>query len=140
MHRLVPLLLFISALDAADDPLTAIHAFLVPMRTAPVTEARGATPALTEVKHRLRDWVESRLAGLQWKDGRWTLDPTVFQEQLNQEVDRAGLLCGQNESCVQNPLGYLGRIEFRMESDLLVVRTCVGVQICGTDDSAYIYE
>lgn len=139
MCRLALLLLFASLLLAEEDRLAAIRALLVPMRTAPIAEGRGATPGLTNVKHQLRDWIESRLATLQWKDARWTPNPTVLQEQLNDELSHAGLFC-QGATCWQNPLGYLDRIVLEIQSGFLVVRTSIGVQICGTDDSAYIYE
>jgi hypothetical protein len=105
MCRLALLLLFVSILRAAEDRLAAINALLVPMRTAPISDTRGATPVLTDVKHQLRDWIESHLAALQWKDARWTPNPTVLQEQLNDELSRAGLFCSQNATCWENPLG-----------------------------------
>jgi hypothetical protein len=110
------------------------------MRTAPIDAARGATPALTDVKHRLRDWIEFHLSALQWKDARWTPNPSVLQEQLNDELGDADLLCPQNATCGENPLGYLDRVVLEVQSGFLVVRTSIGVQTCGTDDSAYIYE
>jgi hypothetical protein len=140
MRRLGLLLLFAPVLHAADDRLAAIHTLLVPMRTAPIGEARGATPALTEVKHRLRDWIESHFAAVQWKEGRWTTDPTVLQEQLNGELSRVDLVCPLYAKCPGNPLGYLGRVTLEIQTGFLLVRTSVGVQVCGTDDSAYIYE
>jgi len=141
MGRLALLLLFASVLRAVDDPrLAAIHALLVPMRTAPIAEARGATLTLTEVKHQLRDWVESRLAALQWKDAGWTISPTVLHEQLNDELSHADLFCPQDAKCWDNGLGYLDRVVLETQSGFLVVRTSIGIQVCGTDDSAYIYE
>jgi len=133
-------LLVASVLHAAEDRLAAIHTLLVPMRTAPIADARGATPALTSVKHQLRDWIEFQLADLQWKDGRWTANPTVLQEQLNDELNRADLFCPQNATCWENRLGYLDRVVLEIQSGFLVVRTSIGVQTCGSDDSAYIYE
>src|ERR1700740_1805148 len=99
MGRLVFLLLFASVLHGADDRLTAIHALLVPMRTAPIADARGATPALTGVKHQLRDWIESHLFAVQWKNARWTPNPSVLQDQLNDELSQADLFCPQNATC-----------------------------------------
>src|SRR5450631_389078 len=109
MSRLALLLLFASLLRAAEDRLAAIHGLLVPMRTAPIADARGATPALTNVKHQLRDWIESHLSALQWKGARWTPNPSVLQEQLNDELSQADLFCLQNATCGENPLGYLDR-------------------------------
>ncbi len=110
------------------------------MRAVAIADARGATPALTAVKHQLRDWIESHLAHLQWKDARWAPSPTVLQEQLNDELSRAGLFCPPNETCWEDRLGYLDRIMLEIQSGFVVVRTSIGLQICGTDDSAYIYE
>jgi hypothetical protein len=140
MDRLAFLFLLAPVLVAAEDRLDAIHALLVPMRTAPIADGRGATAALTDVKHQLRDWIEFRLSDVQWKDGRWTPNSIVLQEQLNDGLSKADLFCPQNTACGQNPLGYLGRIAFEIQSGYLVVRTSIGIQICGTDDSAYIYE
>ncbi|HEV2687853.1 MAG TPA: hypothetical protein VGV35_04840 [Bryobacteraceae bacterium] len=134
------MLLFASVLGGADDRLAAIHALLVPTRTAPIADARGATPALTKVKHQLRDWIESRIVALQWKDAGWTVNPTVLQEQLNDELSHAGLVCPQDATCWPNPLGYLNRVVLEVQSGFLAVRTSIGVQTCGADDSAYIYE
>lgn len=140
MGRLALLLLLAPVLRGAEDRLDAIHELLVPMRTVPSAEARGATAALTVVKHKLRDWIEIYVSALRWKDGRWTPDPSVLQDQLNDRLSEADLFCPQNPTCGQNPLGYLGRVVLEIQSGYLVVRTSVGIQTCGTDDSAYIYE
>jgi hypothetical protein len=143
MYRLALLLLFASVLRAAGDPrLTAIHELLVPMRNIkPDAQARGATPALTTGKHELRDWLESRITGLEWNGTRWTPNPTVLQEQLNDELNRADLFLPKDPREVYAPLvGYIDRISIDMQSGFLVVRTAFLVQTCGTDDSAYIYE
>jgi hypothetical protein len=141
MRRLVLLMLFASVLRAAEDRLAAIQVLLVPMRATPIAAAaRGATPALTDVKHQLRDWIESRITGLQWNGDRWTPTPAVLEEQLNDGLGRAGLACPPNARCLENPLGYLGRVVLETQPGFLMVRTSIGVQVCGTDDSAYIYE
>ncbi len=140
MNRLALLLLLASVAQAADERLAAIRTLLVPMRTAPVTSARGATPALTEVKHEFRDWIESRLGQLKWTGHRWDPDPKVLQEQLNDELRRAGLLCEEDQRCSEDWLGFLNGVALEIQSGFLVIRTSVGVQICGDDDSAYIYE
>ena len=69
----------------------ALHATLVSLRphAGDHREARDATPELTVVKHQLRDWIELHLSGLQWKDGRWTINPSVLEEQLNDELQLA---------------------------------------------------
>lgn len=139
MTRLALLLLCASVLRGAEDRLIAIHALLLPMRTAPIADARGATPALTNVKHQLRDWIELRLSEMQWVDARWAPTPSVLQEQLNDELSRADLFC-PNSTCGESPLGYLDRLVLETQYGFLVVRTSIGIQTCGTDDSAYIYE
>jgi hypothetical protein len=126
---------------AADASLDAIHALLQPMRDSEPMKARGATPALTTVKHQLRDWIEPRLQMIRW-DGwqvRWTPDPAVLQDQLNHELGRADLICNPGPSCT-NPLGYLGQVTLQMSAGSLVVTTGVGIQVCGYDESAYAYE
>ncbi len=119
-----------------------IHALLVPMRSAPFAEARGATPALTKVSNTCSATGSSPVSrhALHWNGNRWIPNPTVIQEQLNDELSRADLFCLQDASCGENRLGYLGRVTFEIQTVFLVVRTSIGVQVCGTDDSAYIYE
>ncbi len=112
MCRLALLFVVASVLRAAEDRLTPIQALLVPMRTAPISDARGATPALTDVKHQLRDWIESHLDAMQWNGARWTPDPAVLEEQLNDELSRAGLFCPEGATCWENRLGYLDRLVF----------------------------
>ena len=58
---------------AGENPLEAIHALLAPMRTthAQGLKTRGATPVFTDVKQRLRDWIESRVSVLNRDEG-WT--------------------------------------------------------------------
>jgi len=105
------------------------------MRITPIGDAsRGARPALTDVKHQLRDWIESHFDVLLSKS------PTVLQEQLNDELDRSGLFFPKNAIDGQNPLGYLDPIVLETQPGFVIVRTSVGLQVCGTDDSAYIYE
>ena len=95
-------------------------------------DTRGATPAFTAVKHALRDWIESRLAG--WK---WNRDEAIFAYRLNEELRRAGLF-GEDDttSGEQDNVGYLGPVRFDGPT---VVITSVGIQ-CGYDESAYLYE
>jgi hypothetical protein len=105
--------------------------------------ARGATPAFTKVKHDLRDWIESRTARMQWNGSRWIPDPTVLQEQLNDEIDRAGLFCDapSNPACRdQASFGYLMRITIEIKHRTLIIKTGVAIQTCGFDESAYAYR
>jgi hypothetical protein len=144
--RLLALLLVSSplVLPAQDARLDAIRGLLSPMRTNPLDhlETRGATPVLTTVKHQLRDWIETRLSVLQWNGHRWTPNPVVLQEQLNDELSRAELFCGATSKppCPDwSEIGFLGPVILDMKPGFLVVRTAVGIQ-CGYDESAYIYE
>ena len=87
----------------------------------------GATPALTGAKHQLRDWIESRLAGL--APG---FDTRTFAASVHDELRRAGLLC---DDCDSNVLGYVDDIRLTRAGDFLVVVTALGVS-CGYDESA----
>jgi hypothetical protein len=90
----------------------------------------GATPALTGAKHQLRDWVESRFAGL--APG---FDPRTFAASLHDELRRAALLC---DDCDNNVLGYVDDVRVARTGGFLVVVTAMGVS-CGYDESAYVY-
>ena len=102
------------------------------------TGSRGSSPALTEVKHLLRDWVEARMTPLSQTEGMSNLE-----KQLNAELRAAGLICDWTAAGEQCPdwwqQGYLSDIEFRSEQGLLTLITHVGIE-CGSDDSAYIYR
>src|ERR1700678_2783206 len=75
---------------AEDARLADLRGMLVPMRDRPLEhlESRGATPQLTVVKHKLREWVESRLPSLV-QGG----DLAPLAEELNRELKQAGLFC-----------------------------------------------
>src|SRR5438132_1280208 len=90
----------------------------------------GATPVLTGAKHQLRDWIESRLAGL--GPG---FDTRTFAASVHDELRRAGLLC---DDCDSNVLGYVDDVRLTRAGDFLVVVTAMGVS-CGYDESAYVY-
>ncbi len=142
MRPLAILLICLPALVHAEDArLGAIRSLLLPMRAAKSGDlkARGATPVFTTVKHQLRDWIESRLSVLTWNGAQWRPHLAVLQEQLNDELRRADLTC---DSCpYQSDLGFLGPIVLEMKpGSLLVVRTAVGIQMCGYDESAYAYQ
>lgn len=144
--RLLTLLILSAplAMSAQDTPLESIRMLLEPMRRAvPALSARGATPAMTQVKHLLRDWIESRFAELVWNGTEWRPNPAVFQEQLNDELSHAGLFCGARSKvpCPEwSGLGFLDPITVERTNGALVVRTSVGIQECGVDQSAYAYE
>ena len=75
---------------AADAALLEIRALLWPMRAKPFDGLgpRGATPAFTEVKHRLRDWIENRLHQFRDED-----EVRALVHQLNAEIRSAKLSC-----------------------------------------------
>jgi len=139
------LLAAMPVLHGEDTRLAAIREALVPMRSAPgPLPARGAEPVFTTIKHELRDWIESRLPALHWDGERWNPNPVVLQEQFNTELDGAGLLFHPPAKPTSNGYdyyGFLGRIGFEMNSGgVLVVKTSIGIQVCGLDESAYAYQ
>jgi hypothetical protein len=94
----------------------------------------GASPELTAVKHQFRDWIESRLAGL---DER--ADVRAFAATLHTALAAAGLLCGDlSEECDWNFLGYVDDVRVSRAGEFLVVVTAIG-NSCGFDESAYVY-
>jgi hypothetical protein len=126
---------------AAEDPaLVEIRALLAPIRAKALKDlgARGATPAITEVKHKLRDWVEGRL-----REFRDEGDLSAFARELNAEMRSAKVSCNwdpgpREEGCPdRGQPGYLGEIRLVL-GQMLVVTTEVGV-VCGFDQSAYAY-
>ena len=95
---------------------------------------RGATSGLTEVKHQLRDWIESRLALL--PEGG---DVRAFERAVNDALDDAELFCVDVAvECTDNILGYVDIVRAHRERDFLVFVTAMGVW-CGYDESAYVY-
>lgn len=94
----------------------------------------GAAPEFTAAKHQLRDWVESRLAGV-----RDSADIRAFAATLHAELAAAGLLCGDlAEECNWNFLGYVDDVRVSRVGEFLVVVTAMG-NSCGFDESAYVY-
>ena len=94
----------------------------------------GATPELTAAKHQLRDWVESRLAGL-----RQSADIRAFAGTLHTALAAAGLFCGDLvDECDWNFLGYVDDVRVSRAGEFLVVVTAIG-NSCGFDESAYVY-
>jgi hypothetical protein len=135
---------FVAGLDcarAATDPrVESISTLLTGMRSEKARDLgpRGASPALTEVKHQLRDWIESRMSTLD-QGG----DAADLRQKLNSELGAAGLLCGWVAKATPCPdewqLGYLSEIDFRRTGGFLILITHTGIE-CGFDDSAYLYE
>ena len=115
------------------------------MRKVPAAHlrVRGATPELTVIKHKLRDWVESRLTPLAWDGG-----PEALARQLNEELKQAGLVCandhppqpGETVCPDWSQLGFLSQIKLYRpaRSEFLVLQTGVGIE-CGFDESPYAY-
>jgi hypothetical protein len=94
----------------------------------------GATSELTAAKHELRDWVESRLAGL-----KESVDIGAVAETLHAALGGAGLLCNDlNDQCDWNFLGYVDDVRVSRAGEFLVVVTAMGIW-CGFDESAYLY-
>ena len=58
-------------------------------------KARGATPVFTDVKHRLRDWIESQVSMPNRDDDR---TPVSLQEHIEE--------CGYDESAYAYQLEY----------------------------------
>lgn len=125
---------------AQDAALRGIGTLLRPMRVKPGEwrGPRGATPPLTVVKHRLRDWIEVRL-----REFRDAEDARAFVRQLNAEIRSAKLSCASNavppEDCPERgEPGYLDDINL-VFGETLIVTTSVGI-VCGFDQSAYAYS
>jgi len=94
----------------------------------------GATPELTAAKHQLRDWVESRLAGL-----TDSVDTRAFADTLHTGLASAGLFCNDlHDECDWNFLGYVDDVRVSRAGEFLVVVTAMGIW-CGFDESAYVY-
>ncbi len=126
---------------AAEDPaLREIRALLVPMRAKPIdpSNLRGATPPLTVVKHKLRDWIERQLHEFHDKD-----EVRAFGHELNRQLRAAKLSCdwravNAEDGCPdRGSPGYLDEIRLNL-NEALIVTTSVGIT-CGFDESAYAY-
>jgi hypothetical protein len=92
----------------------------------------GASSGLTAVKHELRDWIESRLAGQSRE-----LATNAFTEILQTSLRDADLLC--NDCTVSmNYLGFVDDVRIKRQGDFLSVVTATGIS-CGYDESAYVY-
>jgi hypothetical protein len=127
---------------AAEDPaLVEVRALLSPMRGKPFEPSNFPGDPLTQVKHKLKAWIENRLPA-EFRDED---EVRTLAHQLNSELRQANL-----SSCTWNgadhgpgcPLpgeaGYLGEIKI-MRREILVVTTNVGIG-CAFDQSAYAYR
>src|SRR3984885_7920648 len=126
------------ALSAQDGQLDRLRATLVPLRahandrlSSDHGDTRGATPALTVAKHRLRDWVETRLGKFP-ENG----DADMLAAEFHAALTKAHLFC---DDCFPSFLGFVDEVQVNREQDFLIVRTSAGIW-CGYDDSAYAYQ
>ncbi len=145
--------------QAQDKALINIYATLVPLRPALGpdgkqladddkdydSDLRHATPALTAVKHILRDWIEAHLSALVDLG-----DDKVIAAAINDELRKADLLCDTptdkswnrctSDISAWSHLGFLAavRVEFLEHGRVILVHTGVGI-LCGMDESAYVY-
>jgi len=140
----------------AGTPLDDLHAVLAPMRAQPSgmsDKTRGASEQFNAIKDELRNWIESRLAGL-GADG----DEAALARSLNDEVRQADLSCrtppdrdgiSDAPACIggtseDSERGFLNDIKIQRQSygygdDFLIVQTGLGI-VCGFDESAYVYQ
>lgn len=129
------------SIAAENADLAEIRALLTPMRAKPLDlpGPRGATPELTGVKHKLRDWIESRLHEFRYQD-----ELNALAHELNAEIRGAKLSCAweampHEKDCPDREQpGYLGEIKLNF-GEMLLVTTGVGID-CGFDESAYAYS
>jgi hypothetical protein len=138
--------LAIGSAHAEDGQLTELDVLLSPMRVERHDDAqtRGATPALTTVKHKLRDWIEERLAALDEKG-----DLPAWTVEVNGALRSADLLCHgavpeSPDRCADkhwDSVGFLSPVDVERQETgrVLTVHTGVGI-LCGWDESAYVYE
>lgn len=129
------------SMAAESAALVEIRTLLAPMRAKPfdVHGPRGATPVLTDVKHKLRDWIESRLHEFRNED-----EVQAFARELNAEIRSAKLSCDwdavpREKGCPDRGRpGYLGNIRLDF-GEAFFITTAVGID-CGFDESAYAYS
>ncbi|HLK18564.1 MAG TPA: hypothetical protein VKT81_06385 [Bryobacteraceae bacterium] len=142
VKQLLACLLFAGSvpLAAENTALSKIRTLLVPMRGKPFDPAgpRGASPAFTEAKHLLREWIESKLRPFRDED-----DAQTFARELNADIRSAKLSCNfravpPEKGCPdRGDPGYLGEVRI-IPGEMLVVTTELGI-VCGFDQSAYAY-
>jgi hypothetical protein len=132
--RWAALLLAVNGIAASLTDLQATAEKLRAQRSDP-PGGRGESPPLTEFKHQVRDWVESRMT----VD---TGDPQSIARELNRTLADAGLMCKAVCDDDQDELGYLAEIQLDPlagSRGWLVLGTRVGIA-CGEDESVYLYE
>lgn len=119
---------------AQDSGLNDLRPFLEARRphAQEHKDTRGATAAVTSIKHMLRDWAEAKLTAL---DDHF--DEDALNRGFQEAAARAGLLC--RDGCPLTALGYADAPRVRRQGEFAVIQTSVGIA-CGYDDSAYLYE
>ncbi len=119
---------------AQESPLDSMRSELIALRShaEDSPETRGATPALTAIKHHLRDWVEQQLQDIPQESPAEALNA-----RIHSAVQDAGLFC--DERCFPSYLGYLDEIQVSREAEYVIVQTAVGIR-CGYDHSFYVYR
>ncbi len=127
--------LLAAGLYAQDAGLTKLRDTLVELRKQREEYSTRGKPLLDVAKRQLREWIESRLPGLNWKEG----DAILFAQRLNTEIDQAKLRCDDASCDEANYLGFVGRIRVEFRSGGLLIITGLGI-VCGYDESAYLYE
>lgn len=134
MKRLFVAISLVCASARAQQELDQARTALIALRphAQERRETRGATAALTPIKHALRDWAEAKLAAF-GEHG----DEDSLNRKFQEDAARAGLLCA--DGCPLTALGYADAIRVHRQEEFLVVQSSVGIS-CGYDDSAYVYE
>jgi hypothetical protein len=133
MLGLIPVLALWLLQAAPDAALTDVQTTLQPMRTQlqQNNATFGVTAVMTDVKHRLRDWVDERI-GRAGND----VQPRAVQADFHGALRRANLLC---DECDSNVLGYVDDVRVSRTDGFLTVVTAMGTY-CGYDESAYLYQ
>jgi hypothetical protein len=137
MTRSAALLLTLLVQAAQAPPLPELRTTLGQLRNQLDAHqaTRGATAELTEAKHRLREWIESRISEL--GEG---VDVVALGERLHGSLSDAGLLCTDFQfECRSNLLGYVDDVRVWRAGGFLFVVTAMGIS-CGYDESAYVYS
>lgn len=139
MRAVKPLILLLLAVSGAtaqvqDPHLKELQAGLPALRQhrGEHRETRGATADLTKIKHLIRDWVETRLAGV-----NTSFDEDRFNREIQEAMLSVHVVCP--DGCATSALGYAAPARVRRDGDLVTLQTSVGID-CGYDDSAYLYE
>lgn len=135
--RLASVFLLLASLVYGQDALLgALRSNLLNLRnhSGDHLEVRGASPDLTLAKHQLRSWIEMHLNELHAAD-----DPEALKVRLNELLKSSGLFAPETAGGFDNGPGFLGPVDLFFQRDLLILKTGLSVQVCGTDESIYAY-